>query len=241
MESRGTPEKPAYPMRINKYLARKGFATRRAADDLVARRKVTINGKPAVLGSKVNEGDAVKIVNAKGAPKLRYFAYHKPLGIIRSRNSETAYDIVLPRAAEDAVPADNLDKNAHGILILTNDGRVTGRLRAPETAPEEEYEVRTKEKLRANFRMKMAAGVTIEGFKTKPQKVTVLNENAFRISLIPEKNNQIRRICAALFQEVADLKRVRIGAITLKGLRPEECRPVEGEELTAFLRPLGLA
>ena len=94
------PEKPLYPMRINKYLAHKGFATRRGADELITRRKVTINGTLAVLGSKVNQGDTVKMINAKGAPKRIYFAYHKPLGIIRSMNSEKEPDIILSHELE---------------------------------------------------------------------------------------------------------------------------------------------
>lgn len=240
MESGELPEKPLYPMRINKYLAHKGFATRRAADDLVTRRKITINGTLAVLGSKVNAGDIVKMVNAKGAPKLVYFAYHKPLGIIRSINSEKEPDILLPRELEGTVPVGDLDKNAHGLIILTNDGRITERLRNPRTAPEEEYMVRVKGKLRSSFRAKMAAGVEIEGFKTKPQPVKILSENSFSIAIKEEKNNQIRRMCVALFQEVTDLKRVRIGNISLQGLKPEDHRPIEKEELIAFLRSLGL-
>ena len=240
MKSDELPEKPLYPMRINKYLAHMGHATRRGADELITRRKITINGTLAVLGSKVNQGDVVKMVNAKGAPKLNYFAYHKPLGIIRSKNSEKEPDILLPRELEGMVPVGDLDKNAHGLVILTNDGRITERLRNPATKPEEEYMVRVKDKLRSSFRTKMAAGVEIEGFTTKPQPVTILSENSFVVALKEEKNNQIRRMCVALFQEVADLKRTRIGNITLAGLKPEEHRIIEGEELTKFLKGLGL-
>lgn len=234
------PEKPLYPMRINKYLANKGFSTRRGADDLITRRKVTINGKLAVLGSKVNQGDIVKMVNAKGAPKLNYFAYHKPLGIIRSINSEKEPDIVLARELAGCVPVGDLDKNAHGLVLLTNDGRITERLRNPATTPEEEYTVRVRGKLRSSFRAKMAEGVEIEEFKTKPQHVKILGENIFAIALKEEKNNQIRRMCVALFQEVTDLKRTRIGNITLAGLKAEEHRAIEGEELKTFLKELGL-
>lgn len=240
MKSDELPEKPLYPMRINKYLAHKGFSTRRGADDLIVRRKVTINGKLAVLGSKVNAGDVVKMTNAKGAPKLSYFAYHKPLGIIRSVNSEKEPDIILARELEGCVPVGDLDKNAHGLVLLTNDGRITERLRNPATAPEEEYAVRVRGKLRSSFRAKMAAGVEIEGFKTKPQPVKILGENIFAIALKEEKNNQIRRMCVALFQEVTDLKRTRIGNIALAGLKAEDHRKVEGEELKIFLKTLGL-
>ena len=235
------PEKPFYPMRINKYLAHKGFATRRGADDLVTRRKVMINGTLAVLGSKVNEGDIVKMINAKGAKKLEYFAYHKPLGIIRSKNSEKEPDIVLPRELKDVVPVGDLDKNAHGLILLTNDGRIIERLRNPATAPEEEYTVRVKGKLRSSFRAKMAEGVMIEGFKTKPQSVKILSENSFVIVIKEEKNNQIRRMCVVLFQEVTDLKRIRIGTIALADLKLGEHRIVERDILKVFLKTLGLS
>ena len=233
-------EKPIYPMRINKYLAHQGFSTRRGADDLITRRKVTINGKIAVLGDKVNQGDIVKMVNAKGAPKRVYYAYHKPLGIIRSKNSEKEPDIILPYELKDTAPVSDLDKNAHGLILVTNDGRITERMRNPQTKPEEEYIVRVKGKLRSSFRAKMAEGVTIEGFKTKPQSITIQSENSFSIALKEEKNNQIRRMCVALFQEVVDLKRVRIGSITLTGLAPEAYRPIEKEELTTLLKALKL-
>ncbi len=239
-ESNELPEKPLYPMRINKYLANKGFATRRGADELITRRKVTINGTLAVLGSKVNEGDVVKMVNAKGAPKLSYFAYHKPLGILHSENSEKEPDIILPRELAGFFPVGDLDKKAHGLVIVTNDGRITGRLRDPQTKPEEEYTVRVRGKLRSSFRAKMTAGVEIEGFKTKPQHVKILGENLFAIALKEEKNNQIRRMCVALFQEVTDLKRTRIGTVSLSGLKPEEHRTIEGEDLAKFLKSLGL-
>ena len=240
MNSDELPETPPYPMRINKYLAHKGIATRRGADDLITRRKITINDKLAMLGSKVNEGDIVKIVNAKGAQKLGYFAYYKPAGIIRSENSEKEPDIILPRELAVLFPGGDLDKKTHGLVILTNDGRITDRLRDPKTKPEEEYTVRVRGKLRGSFRAKMTEGVEIKGFKTKTQHVKILGENLFAIALKEEKSNQIRRMCVALFQEVTDLKRTRIGTISLAGLKPQEHRAIAGEELAKFLKTVGL-
>jgi 23S rRNA pseudouridine2604 synthase len=211
-----------YPMRINKYLALKKISTRRGADELIENKKVFINGRLAVLGSKVSETDKVEI---KGAPQkaYEYFAYNKPIGIETSS----------PR--EDLFPIGRLDKNSHGLLILTNDGRITDRLLNPKYFHEKEYIVRTKEKLRSSFKQKMEAGVNIEGYLTQKCKIKILSPNTFKIILTEGKKHQIRRMCSALFQEVTDLKRERIMNIKLGNLKEKGLREIKGKELTAFL------
>lgn len=211
-----------YPMRINKYLALKKISTRRGADELVKNKKVFINGKLAVLGSKVNETDKIEV---RGADKKEYmyFAYNKPIGI----------ETDSPRA--DLFPIGRLDKASHGLLILTNDGRITDRMLNPKYFHEKEYVVRTLNKLRSSFKEKMEAGVNIEGYMTKKCKIKILSENTFKIILTEGKKHQIRRMCSALFQEVADLKRERIMNIKLGTLKPGTMREIKGEELATFL------
>ncbi|MFA6353621.1 MAG: pseudouridine synthase [Candidatus Paceibacterota bacterium] len=211
-----------YPMRINKYLALKKISTRRGADELVVGKKVFINNKLAILGSKVNENDKVEVKGNK-KKEYAYFAYYKPIGI----------ETTSPK--EGLFPLGRLDKNSHGLLILTNDGRITDQLLNPKYFHEKEYVVRTKEKLRSSFKAKMEAGVNIEGYMTKPCKVKILNENTFRVTLTEGKKHQIRRMCSALFQEVADLKRERIMNIKLGNLKPNALREIKGEELATFL------
>jgi len=231
-----------YPMRINKYLALKKISTRRGADELVAGKKVFINGKLAVLGSKVNENDKVEVKGNKKKEYI-YFAYNKPIGI--ETNSPRDNLFLLGR----------LDKASHGLMILTNDGRITDQLLNPKYFHEKEYIVKTLNKLRSSFKKKMEAGVNIEGlprpastrgelgkagYMTKPCKVKIVNENTFRIILTEGKKHQIRRMCSALFQEVADLKRERIMNIKLGNLKPNGLREIKGEELIAFLQSLNL-
>jgi len=216
-----------YSIRINKYLADKKISTRRGADELVKEKKVFINGKLAVLGSKVSEKDIVEVRGVKQKEYL-YFTYNKPIGI--ETNS--------PR--EGLFPLGRLDKNSHGLLILTNDGRVTDQLLNPKYFHEKEYLVKTKEKLRSSFKTKMEAGVNIEGYVTKKCTIKILNENTFRIILTEGKKHQIRRMCANLFQEVADLKRERIMNIKLGNLKPNAVREIKGEELAIFLKSLNL-
>src|SRR3989338_4881391 len=162
-----------YPMRINKYLAFKKISTRRGADELVKEKKVFINGRLAVHGDKVNEEDKVEVKGAK-EKKYVYFAYNKPIGI------ETGED--LPGRETDLFPLGRLDKASHGLMILTNDGRITDQLLNPNYFHEKEYLVKTKEKLRSNFKQKMEAGVNIEGYVTQKCKVQILNDFAFRVT-----------------------------------------------------------
>ncbi|MES2023503.1 MAG: pseudouridine synthase [Patescibacteria group bacterium] len=212
-----------YPMRINKYLAYKNISTRRGADELIEKKLVFINGKIAKLGDKVNESDKVEVKGNKNPKVYMYYAYNKPVGI------ETG----SPR--EDLFPLGRLDKASHGLMILTNDGRITDKLLNPKYVHEKEYVVKTSKNLRSNFKQKMEAGVNIEGYNTKKCKVEIVNENTFRVTLTEGKKHQIRRMCSALFQEVADLKRVRIMNIKLAKLTPNQLREIKGEELTTFL------
>jgi len=224
-----TPTKTTdvFPMRINKYLALKKISTRRGADELVTAKKVFINKKLAVLGSKVNETDVVEV---KGAKKTdyKYFAYNKPIGIETESVSKPAFN-------NSIFPLGRLDKNSHGLLILTNDGRITDQLLNPKYFHEKEYVVRTLNKLRSNFKQKMEAGVDIEGYQTKPCKIKILSPFTFKIILTEGKKHQIRRMCSNLFQEVADLKRERIMNIKLGSLKPNALREIKGEELSTFL------
>lgn len=214
-------------MRINKYLALKKISTRRGADELVAEKKVFINGQLARLGSQVNEIDVVEVRGAK-AKEYKYFAYHKPIGLETSS----------PR--EDLFPLGRLDKASHGLMLLTNDGRITDRLLNPKYFHEKEYVVRTSNKLRSSFKQKMEAGVNIEGYKTKPCKVKILSPFSFKVILTEGKKHQIRRMCSTLFQEVADLKRERIMNIKLGDLKSNGLREIKGEELRLFKESLGL-
>lgn len=242
-------ETSTYPMRINKYLSFKQIATRREADELVKNKKVFINGRLAVLGSKVNEQDKVELKQGKDIKKYVYFAYNKPVGTIshspqkgerdiKQNLKKIAKDEKIAKSAVDMnslFPIGRLDKDSHGLIILTNDGRITDAMLNPKYFHEKEYVVKTKEKLRSNFKEKMEKGVNIEGYHTKPCKVTIVNENTFRVILTEGKKHQIRRMCAALFQEVSDLKRVRILNIKLEKLKPNALKEIVGDELTTFL------
>jgi len=231
-------------MRLNQYLAHKGHATRRGADELIEKGVVYVNGTKARLGDKVNEKDTVE-VRVKRPRSYVYLAFHKPKGMDTHKEPTGTTDVIssLPSDLKrlKLFPVGRLDKNSRGLILLTNDGRVTDRLLNPEHEHEKVYEVMTKKPLRESAKEKLEQGVVIEGYRTKPAKVTILSENRFRIALTEGKSHQVRRMVVALFNEVADLKRTRIGNIAIEPLKPGEYRRLSGKELETFLDSLGLS
>ena len=215
-------------MRINRYLALKKYATRRGADKLIEAGLVTINGQLAKIGETIKEGDRVEVRQIKKPEIYTYLAYHKPRGAITSSP--------LP----GLFPLGRLDKDSSGLLLLTDDGRITDRLLNPEHAHEKEYVVTTREPLRSNFVRQMSAGVDIGDYVTRPCQVIIINDRSFRIILTDGKKHQIRRMCAALRVDVTELTRVRIMNIRLGQLAAGTHRPLTAPELSTLLKNLGL-
>jgi 23S rRNA pseudouridine2604 synthase len=233
-------QKPTFPMRINKYLALNKHSTRRGADELISKKQVFINNRLAVLGDKVTEKDQVEVrFRGKQKPYI-YIAYNKPKGVVTHSAEKGEKEIKHEVSIKDVFPVGRLDKDSHGLIILTNDGRITERLLGPAYYHEKEYFVKTKNPLRGSFKEKMEAGVKIDREKTGKCKVQILGDNTFKIILTEGKKHQIRRMCVALFQEVADLKRTRIMNIELGKLADGAHREIVGEELQTFLKSLEL-
>ncbi len=228
-----------YPLRINKYLALKNFSTRRGADEMIKKGLVKINGRQAKLGDSVNEKDKVEVKTR--ARNFLYLAYFKPKGIVTHspQKEEKSIEDIVP--IREVYPVGRLDKGSHGLIILTNDGRVTGRLLNPKSGHEKEYMVKTKEKINSYFIRRLENGVDIEGYKTKKCKAFLAGDFAFRIILSEGKKHQIKRMCVALKNEVIDLKRTRVANVKLRDLKPGEWRKIEGKELEDFLKKLNLA
>ncbi len=235
-------------MRINKYLAEHQYASRRQADELIKLGLVTINGKVAVLGDSVEETDKVEVKKNKDAVQAQYYMYNKPVGIVSHSAQEGEVDVqqaVGKMTKTPLFPIGRLDKDSHGLLILTNDGRITGKLLDPEEKHEKEYVVQTKDRLTFNFDQRMERGLMIEDgsgkkFKTKPCIVKVLGERKFSIILTEGKKRQIRRMCEAVGAQVTDLKRIRIMGIELGHLEDGALKKIKGDELDEFLKELGI-
>jgi 23S rRNA pseudouridine2604 synthase len=233
-----------FPMRINKYLAHTGVASRREADVLIEAKKVKVNGQIAKMGQQVEENDQVEVVGQ--TKKKTYLAYYKGRGIITHSPAEGEVDIAGRLAKDYGIthvsPVGRLDKDSEGLMILSNDGRITGPLLDPEAEHEKEYNVLVDKRVTGMFMKLMATGVDIEGYRTKPAKTekSDRNEKRFRITITEGKKHQIRRMCAALGYQIESLKRVRIMNIELGDLKPNQYRKLQGAELKTFLKELGI-
>jgi len=239
----GIELKIKFPIRINRYLALNGFCSRREADRLIKQGQVTLNGKTAELGAQVNEGDKVSL--RQGFKKMEtdrvYLAFNKPAGIV-THNPEMGQKSIrdIFRYKTRVYPVGRLDKESYGLIILTNDGRVTGRLLSPEFQHEKEYAVKVDKAITDAFLKKMARGINIVDYITKPASIRKTGEKEFQITLTEGKNRQIRRMCLALGYIVLELKRLRILNIELGDLKPGEHREIENPELSKFLSEIGV-
>lgn len=226
--------------RINKYLADKNYATRRGADALVSAGKVFINGKKAVLGDKVEEGDKVTVAGFE-SPKYVYYAYYKPAGVatLSSGKGEKAIADVA-KFPEKVFPLGRLDKDSEGLLIMTNDGRLTDKLLNPKFEHEKEYLVEVDRPITHQFLVKMSHKVDIGIGKTKESKIRKKSNNTFEIILSEGKNRQIRRMCGVFGYGVRRLVRFRVMNILLGRLKPNQFKKLSTRELGIFLKSLGI-
>ena len=232
-----------YPVRINRYLLLKGYASRRKADELIEGGHVKINGKTAVLGAKVQKGDKVTVSDTvkKLKKSYRYFAFNKPRGIVSHNPQGTEKSIEdVSGLGTDVFPVGRLDKDSHGLILLTNDGRIVNKLLNKEFGHEREYVVRVDKNINSRFLKNMREGVDIEGYVTLPAKVSKVNDITFRIILTEGKRHQIRRMTMALGYQVQDLKRVRIMNVKLGNLKEGVYRELKEKELSEFLKGVGV-
>lgn len=233
------PEK--YPMRINKYLAHKGLATRIGVDELIKSHKILINGVVAKLGDKVLETDKIEVRGVHNKKKNVYLAYNKPKGVVSTNPQGNEKSIVQSVKSEVKVfPVGRLDKESEGLIILTNDGRITDRLLNPAFDHEKEYIVEVDRKFTPGFLRNLQNGVDLGDFVTKPAIVKKMDENLFGIVLTEGKNRQIRRMTEKLGYTVRELKRIRVQNIELKQTPLNSYREIVGDELKIFLKSLGL-
>ena len=233
-----TPD--TYPMRINKYLAHKGVATRTGVDELIKSNKILINGVVAKLGDKVKETDNVEVRGVHNK-KYTYLAYNKGMGVV-STNPQGDEKSIMDNVKVTAkvFPVGRLDKESHGLIILTDDGRVTDRLLSPDKNHEKEYLVKLDRKYTPGFVRNMETGVNLSDGMTKPAKVEEVDEIRFKLTLTEGRNRQIRRMTEKLGYTVRDLQRIRIQNIELGKMLINTYKEIKGQEKTDFLKSIGL-
>jgi 23S rRNA pseudouridine2604 synthase len=227
-------------MRLNKYLSETGLASRREADQWIEAGRVMVNGTVAVLGTQVNEGDAVLLDGQPVAvkPQRVYLALNKPIGIECTTDRSVAGNIVdLVNHRERVFPIGRLDKDSEGLILLTNDGDIVNRVLRAEHEHEKEYIVSVDRPLTGEFLEGMARGVPILGTITQPCKLTQVGRNTFRIVLTQGLNRQIRRMCEHFDYTVRNLQRVRIMHIQLGTLPIGQWRDLTDAEIAPLLPP----
>lgn len=231
-----------YPVRINRYLAHKGFSTRKGADDLIRAGLVRINGKQARLGDHVQESDMVLVAKGRGGhtKDLLYVAYYKPRGVVTHSPRKGERSIEDSTRLPGVFPVGRLDKDSEGLMILTNDGRITDRLLHPRFVHEKEYEVEVREKVRPFVKKILEGGVVDAGEKLAAKKVLITGAHMLTIVLTEGKKHQIRRMLAHVRLTVLGLKRTRIMDIRLESLTPGQSRVLTGKSREKFLVDLGL-
>lgn len=205
-------------IRINKFLSEAGFCSRRGADKIILQGRVYINGKIAVLGSKVSRDDLVK-VDGELINKIEekiYIAFNKPVGIECTGNQKVKNNIIdYINFNKRLFTIGRIDKDSEGLILLTNNGDIVNNVLRAENKKEKEYLVTLNKKIDKDFIQKMRSGVRIMGRLTKKCYVEKTYEDQFKIVLTQGLNRQIRRMCNSLGYRVTKLKRIRVMDIQL--------------------------
>ena len=230
-------------LRLNKYLSEIGFCSRREADALVDAKRVTIDGRIAVMGDKVT-GDENICVDRKPVGKTKdehtYILLNKPRGIVCTTKNDKDNVIDYLKLSTRVFPVGRLDKDSEGLLLLSSDGDIVNRMMRAGNFHEKEYIVKVNNIITDDFIKRMSAGVYLEELEqtTRPCKVKKINDYELRIILTQGLNRQIRRMCQALGYRVIKLKRIRIMNLKLDDLKVGQWRNVTQEELKELKRLL---
>lgn len=208
-------------IRLAKYIADCGYCSRKQASRLIEQGIVSVNGRLANHIDHVNDSDVITISNEilKPNPNKVYYAFNKPIDIDCKLIPSDPKSLIhlLPQQVR-VFPIGRLDKDSHGLLLLTNDGDFYHQLNHPEHHQEKEYLVTVNKVLTDDFCIKMASGIPVKGKITKPCKVIKVASCQFKITLTQGLNRQIRRMAKHLGYFVCELQRIRVANIELEKL-----------------------
>ena len=228
-------------MRINKFLADKGLASRRHADEMVSAGRVKINGKVAVLGENVEDNDVVEVdgqVLSREEKQEKYYIMNKPKGVVCTvsddRGRKTVMDF-LPEGVGRLYPVGRLDYETEGLLILTNDGDLAFRLMHPMNEIPKTYMAKIEGTMTEKDLNRIRSGIELDGVLTKKCKAHIVETHKeytkVHVTITEGKNRQVRRMFEAIGRTVMLLKRVQIGNLKLKGLDRGEVRELTQDEI----------
>lgn len=235
------------PIRLQKILSQAGIASRRAAERLIAEGRVTVNGATVLtMGMKANpERDDIRVDGRriKTGVKRRYILLNKPAGYVTTRSDPqrrpTVIDL-LPGVREYVYPVGRLDYDTEGLILLTNDGDLAARLTHPRHGVERTYEARVAGMPDREAIDRLREGIPLDGRRTLPADVVLLNagrrdrEGVLRLTIREGRNRQVRRMCEAVGHPVQTLRRVRIGPISDRRLKPGQWRELTPQEVAAL-------
>ena len=221
--------------RLNKYISRSGFCSRRDADRFIEEGKVTVNGRRASIGMRVLPGQKVKVNGELIVNEIEpvYIDFNKPVGIVSTTDSQEKYKIInVIRHDQRIFPIGRLDKYSQGLILVTNDGDIVNKILRAGNGHEKEYRVFVDKPISAEFIKNMRSGVKILGTTTQPCFVKQEGDKGFKIILKQGLNRQIRRMAETLGYKVIALKRVRIMHMNLGNLPSGKWRYFTSDEIT---------
>ena len=239
--------------RLQKVLAQAGFGSRREIEDWIRQGWVTVNGHPAVLGTRVKPGDKVRVggrtLRVQHAREVRVLLYHKPAGRIVSRHDPegrpSVFDHLPPLHGARWVPVGRLDYNTEGLLVFTTSGELANRLMHPRYAVEREYAVRVRGALSEEAKRRLLAGVRLEDGVARVESLEDAGGSGtnvwYRITLREGRYREVRRLIAAVGHDVSRLIRIRFGPLVLPPkLGRGRCLELTPDEVKALLEEVGL-
>jgi 23S rRNA pseudouridine2605 synthase len=235
-------------VRLQKFLAEAGVASRRASEQIILAGRVTVNGKPArELGAKILPGrDEVAVDGAPVRQRRKiYVALHKPRGFLCTKSDpekrQTVADL-LPKEWEHLATVGRLDRESEGLLFLTNDGQFALRLTHPRYGVRKIYQAMVEGRAEPRTVQRLLAGIEDCGDLLKAERARILSANnshsVIELELGEGKNREVRRMLAALGLSVARLQRIQIGRIKLGELPTGKWRTLTETEIKSLLGPL---
>ncbi len=228
-------------LRLQKFLADAGVASRRASEEIIRSGRVTVNGEPVtVLGTKVDPEHDRVLVDGKPlrAKRKVYVALHKPRGMVCSRQDEhqraTIYEL-LPREWRHLHSVGRLDYASEGLLFLTNDGEFSLRLTHPRYGVHKKYVATVEGRVEPELLARFTQGVWHQGEMLKAEKARAISGSVVELDLTEGKNREVRRLFESQGLTVKRLQRVQIGKIKLGELRPGKWRTLTEPEIKSLL------
>ncbi len=237
-------------VRLQKFLAESGVASRRKSEELIEQGKVKVNGRLAMIGDKVDPKKDTITVSGKKIVKTKTFTYvvlHKPRGFITTMNDEMDRKCVAELIKDVPVrvyPVGRLDRDSEGMLLFTNDGAFANAMTHPTKHVPKTYRVTVRPSISEDQITALTQGVIIDDRKTAPAEVRVVTKEEGRvvleIILYEGRNRQIRKMCEEVGLEVARLKRTAIGSIKLGMLKQGAWRNLTDDEVRKLMIAAGL-